>query len=151
MTNSATHDALERAATVSARRLPDLTPAERTALESQFEDRFRNLVEGSSSATGYSFPDLVGFGARASSRSTTSAIRGCEADFDESVIPSQLHAAAELYYIYQHERMKVFQVVDVLRRLFQRRPHAHPARPGRARPLHPREVDSRCATRAATA
>jgi hypothetical protein len=34
------------------------------------------------------------------------------------VIPSQLHAAAELYYIYQHERMKVFQAVDVLVRLF---------------------------------
>ncbi|MFN8640227.1 MAG: hypothetical protein U0802_00655 [Candidatus Binatia bacterium] len=32
---------------------------------------------------------------------------------------SQLHAAAELYYIYQHrERMKVFQVVGVLLRLF---------------------------------
>ena len=44
--------------------------------------------------------------------------RGCRADFDESVTPSQIHAAAELYFIYQNERMKVFQVVDVLRRLF---------------------------------
>jgi hypothetical protein len=34
------------------------------------------------------------------------------------VTPSQIHAAAELYFIYQNERMKVFQVVDVLRRLF---------------------------------
>ena len=34
-------------------------------------------------------------------------------------MPSQLHAAAELYFIYQHERMKVFQVVDVLLRLFR--------------------------------
>ena len=31
---------------------------------------------------------------------------------------TQLHAAAELYFIYQHERMKVFQVVGVLLRLF---------------------------------
>ena len=35
------------------------------------------------------------------------------------MIPSQLHAAADLYYIFQHERMRVFEVVDVLRHLFQ--------------------------------
>lgn len=40
-------------------------------------------------------------------------------DFDKSVIPPQLLAAAELYFIYQVDRMKLFQVVDVLRRLFQ--------------------------------
>jgi hypothetical protein len=42
-----------------------------------------------------------------------------EPDFDDAVVPSQLHAAAELYYIYQHERMKVFQVILVLQRLFR--------------------------------
>ena len=41
------------------------------------------------------------------------------ADFDEAVVPSQLHAAAELYFIYQHERMGVFRVAEVLRRLFR--------------------------------
>ena len=40
-------------------------------------------------------------------------------DFDDSVVPSQLHAAAELYFMYQYERSKVFQVVGVLQRLFQ--------------------------------
>ncbi|MDM9327755.1 hypothetical protein QU803_24090, partial [Enterobacter hormaechei subsp. steigerwaltii] len=40
-------------------------------------------------------------------------------DFDDSIVPSQLHAAAELYYIYQHERMKIFEVVDTLLRLFR--------------------------------
>ena len=34
------------------------------------------------------------------------------------MVQSQIHAAAELYYIYQHERMKVFQVVGVLLRMF---------------------------------
>jgi hypothetical protein len=34
------------------------------------------------------------------------------------VIPTQLHSAAELYYIYQYELMKVFQVASVLLRLF---------------------------------
>ena len=34
------------------------------------------------------------------------------ADFDEAVVPSQLHAAAELYYIYQHEQMGVFRVAE---------------------------------------
>jgi hypothetical protein len=35
------------------------------------------------------------------------------------VVPSQLHAAAELYYIYQHERMGVFRVAEVLRKLYR--------------------------------
>ena len=41
------------------------------------------------------------------------------ADFDDAVVPSQLHAAAELYFIYQHERMGVFRVAEVLRRLYR--------------------------------
>jgi hypothetical protein len=39
-------------------------------------------------------------------------------DFDDSVVSSQVRAAADLYWIYQYERMRAFDVVDVLLRLF---------------------------------
>ena len=42
------------------------------------------------------------------------------ADFDDVVVPSQLHAAAELDSIYQHERIGAFRVADLLRRLHRR-------------------------------
>ncbi|HZD61430.1 MAG TPA: hypothetical protein VE200_01415, partial [Xanthobacteraceae bacterium] len=119
MANSATHDALERLLQRFLRdEMPNLTPAERTALESQFEDRFRDLVERSSGGSGYSFPNLIGFGPEGVKPFDDLPYPRLKADFDESVTPSQIHASAELYFIYQNERMKVFQVVDVLRRLF---------------------------------
>ena len=119
MANSGTHDALERLLQRFLRdEMPNLTPAERAALESQFEDRFRDLVERSTGGTGYSFPNLIGFGPDGVKPFDDLPYPRLKADFDESVTPSQIHAAAELYFIYQNERMKVFQVVDVLRRLF---------------------------------
>jgi len=119
MANSATHDALERLLQRFLRdEMPNLSPAERAALESQFEDRFRDLIEGSTSGTGYSFPNLIGFGPEGVKPFDDLPYPRLKADFDESVTPSQIHSAAELYFIYQNERMKVFQVVDVLRRLF---------------------------------
>ena len=49
MANSGTHDALERLLQRFLRdEMPNLTPAELAALESQFEDRFRDLVERAS-------------------------------------------------------------------------------------------------------
>jgi hypothetical protein len=65
------------------------------------------------------FLDLVGFGGKGTPPFEEVPYPYISPDFDESVIPSQLHASAELYFIYQHERMKVFQVIDVLRRLFR--------------------------------
>jgi hypothetical protein len=119
MANSATHDALERLLQRFLRdELPNLTPAERAALESQFEERFRDLVEKSTTPGGYTFPNLIGFGPEGVKPFDEQPYPRLKADFDESVTPSQIHASAELYFIYQNERMKVFQVVDVLRRLF---------------------------------
>jgi hypothetical protein len=119
MANSATHDALERLLQRFLRdELPNLSPSERTALEGQFEDRFRELMDKSTNGGGYSFPNLIGFGPEGVKPFDDLPYPRLKTDFDESVTPSQIHASAELYFIYQHERMKVFQVVDVLRRLF---------------------------------
>lgn len=99
--------------------LPNLSAEERKAFEQQFESRFQDLLQESAEDGAYGFADLIGFGADGVKPYDDLAFPRLKPDFDAAVIPSQLHAAAELYYIYQHERMKVFEVVDVLRKLFQ--------------------------------
>lgn len=99
--------------------LEQLPPEERKNLEGEFEKRFGELQKGASGDGPYGFADLIGFGGQGVLPFGELPYAHLVPDFDESVIPSQLHAAAELYYIYQHERMKSFQVADVLRQLFQ--------------------------------
>lgn len=98
--------------------LEAMPPEERIKYEQQFENRFEELLQKSAGDGRDGFIDLVGFGEKGAPPFSDIAFPYVKPDFDEAVIPSQLHASAELYYIYQHERMKVFQVVDVLRRLF---------------------------------
>lgn len=98
--------------------LGNLPPEQRQPFEQQFEDRFADLLAKAAGNGSDGFLDLVGFGPNGAQEFEKLAYPHITPDFDESVVPSQLHAAAELYYIYQHERMKIFQVVDVLLRLF---------------------------------
>jgi hypothetical protein len=100
--------------------LAALPPEERQQFEQQFEDRFGELLKKAAHGEGRdAFLDLIGFGAKGPVEFADLSYPYIQPDFDESVVPSQLHAAAELYYIYQHERMKIFQVVEVLLRLFR--------------------------------
>jgi hypothetical protein len=99
--------------------LPGLSATDRAAFESEFEDRYGELLQRSSSATPPSFSDLVGLGEGPVKEFDALPVPMLRNDFDESIIPPQLQASAELYYIYQMERMRLFQVVAVLRRLFQ--------------------------------
>lgn len=99
--------------------LTKLSPEERSEFERSFESRFEELLKNSAGDDEDGFLDLVGFGKKGVAPFEELSFPYISPDFDESVIPSQLHAAAELYFIYQHERMKIFQVVDVLRRLFR--------------------------------
>lgn len=100
--------------------LATIPPEERRAFEQQFEDRFADLVQrgAETQAGGDGFLDLIGFGGKGPVAFEEMAYPYVKPDFDDSVVPSQLHAAAELYFIYQYERSKVFQVVDTLLRLF---------------------------------
>src|SRR5262245_6572618 len=99
--------------------LAEMPPEERQKYEGQFEQRFQDLLKGAAGDGKDGFLNLIGFGGEGTPPFEKLSFPFITPDFDDAVIPSQLHAAAELYYIYQHERMKVFQVVDVLRRLFQ--------------------------------
>lgn len=100
--------------------LAGIPPEERRAFEQQFEDRFAELLQQGADAPsgGDGFLDLLGFGGKGPVAFEEMGYPHIKPDFDDSVVPSQLHAAAELYFIYQYERSKVFQVVDVLLRLF---------------------------------
>ncbi|MCZ8129037.1 MULTISPECIES: hypothetical protein [Microcystis] len=98
-----------------------MPPEERKQYEQQLEDRFGELLKGAAdgSSSPDSFLDLIGFRPKGPIPFENVSYPYIQPDFDDSVVPSQLHAAAELYYIYQHERMKVFQVIQVLQRLFR--------------------------------
>ena len=98
--------------------LATLAPEQRQQYEQQFEDRFGELLKSASPDSSDGFLDLVGFGAKGPLEFGDLDKPHIDPDFDDSVVPSQLHAAADLYYIYQHERMKVFQVAEVLHSLF---------------------------------
>lgn len=99
--------------------LAALPPEQRQQYEQQFEDRFGELLKNAANGGADGFLDLIGFGGKGPVEFDTLPYPYIQPDFDDSVVPSQLHAAAELYYVYQHERMKIFQVVDVLLRLFR--------------------------------
>lgn len=99
--------------------LADMSPEDRKAFEQQFEQRFAQLQKDAAGNGSHGFIDLLGFGDKGVQPFGDLSYPYITPDFDQAVIPSQLHAAAELYYIHQHELMKVFKVVDVLRQLFQ--------------------------------
>jgi hypothetical protein len=99
--------------------LEGLPPDQRRAVAQEFEARFAELLKGASGDGGDAFIDLVGLGKEGVRPFGDVAYPNLVADFDEAVVPSQLHAAAELYFIYMHERMGVFRVAEVLRRLFR--------------------------------
>ncbi|MBL0010185.1 MAG: hypothetical protein IPP22_02540 [Nitrosomonas sp.] len=100
--------------------LANTPPEQRQQFENGFEDRFNELLKNAANNSGRDgFMDLIGLGEKGPVDFDQISYPYVQPDFDDSVVPSQLHAAAELYYIYQHERMKIFEVVEVLLRLFR--------------------------------
>ena len=100
--------------------LAAMPPEQRQKFEGGFEQRFGELLKGAASSEGRDgFLDLIGFGDKGAPDFDQISYPFIQPDFDDAIVPSQLHAAAELYYIYQHERMKIFEVVDTLLRLFR--------------------------------
>ena len=99
--------------------LADLPQEERAAFEQEFQKRFDSFLARDTGEGRGGFVDLIAFSGKGVQPFADLPYPRLQPDFDESVIPSQLHAAAELYYIYQFERMQIFEVARVLRRLFE--------------------------------
>ena len=99
--------------------LAELPPEQRPAFEQQSEQRFAQFLKDSAGDGQDGFLDMIGFGGEGVLPFGELSYPHITPDFDESIIASQVHAAGELYYIYNHEKMKIFQVVDVLRQLFR--------------------------------
>lgn len=108
-------------ATFLREQLASMPAEERKLYEHQLEDRFGELLKDAADGTGSQdgFLDMIGLSGKGPVPFENVSYPYIQPDFDDSVVPSQLHASAELYYIYQHERMKVFQVIQVLQRLFR--------------------------------
>lgn len=99
--------------------LAEIPPEQRQQYQDLLEKRLDALAKGAANGgSSADFASLVGLGKDGSLPFDSLTFPRLESDFDEAVIPTQLHSAAELYYIHQHERMKVFQVAGVLLRLF---------------------------------
>jgi hypothetical protein len=99
--------------------LADVPPEQRARYQSLFQQRAEELVASAADgAAPTAFTDLIGLGAQGLQSFDALGVSMPKSDFDEAVVPTQLHAAADLYSLYQHERMKVFQVAGVLLKLF---------------------------------
>jgi hypothetical protein len=98
--------------------LAGLPPDERQAVAAELEARFGTLLGRAAGDHQTSFADLIGLGPNGPKPFGDIAWPNLVADFDDAVVPSQLHAAAELYYICQLEIAGVFRVAEILRRLF---------------------------------
>jgi hypothetical protein len=99
--------------------MQNLPPEQREGLSTQFEQRLGELMSKAGGNSEGAFYDLIGLGPQGEMGFDKVGYPHISPDFDEAIVPSQLHAAAELYYLYQHERMKIFEVVDTLVRLFR--------------------------------
>jgi hypothetical protein len=99
--------------------LEGLPPEERQRVAAEMEARFSQLSQGAAGDGKDAFVDLVGLAPGGPPAFGDIAWPQLIADFDDAVVPSQIHAAAELYFIFMHERMGVFKVADILRRLFR--------------------------------
>ncbi|NMG10279.1 hypothetical protein [Brasilonema sp. UFV-L1] len=91
------------------------------ALTDQIEDMVTQLEEAEAKTApppDGGLAELIGIGKDAAAKvSATRLPKGVE-DYDEQVSSERILAVADLYYLYQHERMGVFRVVKKLQELF---------------------------------
>lgn len=99
--------------------LPTVPPEQQAQFQQELQDRGEQLsrAAGAPARAGDPFTQLLGFDGGAAAFDDL-GVSDLPADFEEySAQPTQLAAAADLYFVYQYERMKVFAVADTLVRL----------------------------------
>jgi hypothetical protein len=106
------------------RAAPDLiaNPALADALTNWLDDQIRKLDDADKAAPGPpdgGVAELAGIGPTAASNLGVASLPVGVANYDDSVASERIQAMADLYYIYQHERVGVFRAVRQLQALFK--------------------------------
>src|ERR1700722_10011537 len=98
--------------------LRDVPSDQRDELEDELARRFAQLSDTAGGKKQNAFFDLLGFGKNGTMAFADVPSPSVAADFDDSIFPSQIHAAAQLYFVFQYERMGVFRIAKILKDLF---------------------------------
>lgn len=91
------------------------------ALTQQVDDLLNQVVEENTKATAPpdgGLAELIGIGNETAPKIDLTRLPEGVEDYDEQVASERILAVADLYYLYQHERVGVFQVVRKLQELF---------------------------------
>jgi hypothetical protein len=97
---------------------PALADAVTKALDDMLA-KVADAADAAPTAADAGFAQLIGLGADAATElgQTRAPVRVSE--YDETVTPERISAVADLYYIYQHETIGVFRVMQKLKELFE--------------------------------
>jgi hypothetical protein len=98
--------------------LRDIPPEQRDQLEEELARRYSKLTNTAGGSEQNAFFDLLGFGKNGTLSFADVPAPPVAADFDDAIFPSQIQASAQLYFIFQHERMGVFRIAKILKDLF---------------------------------
>ena len=110
--------------TVTGRLASDLiqNPQLADALTKQIDEMLASVVDADAQAApppDKGLAQLVGVGPEAATEFGTTRIPPGVEPYDETVTSERIIAVGDLYYIYQHERIGVFRVVQKLQELFR--------------------------------
>ncbi len=116
-------DQFEKARQILAQRLETTTnPALMDELTRRLSEMELMVTDADAKATpppDKGLAQLIGVGPEAASQISNTRIPPGVEQYDEAVVSERVIAAGDLYYIYQHERIGVFRVVQKLQELFR--------------------------------
>jgi hypothetical protein len=110
--------------TVASRLSSDLlqNPQLADALTQQIDDLLQSVVDADAAATpppDKGLAQLAGVGPEAATAFGQTRIPPGVVEYDETIVSERMMAVGDLYYIYQHEQIGVFRVMQKLQELFR--------------------------------
>lgn len=82
-------------------------------------NKFDASQNGKGTPTDGGLSDLIGLGKDAPANLGETQVSGGVVDYDDTVTSDRILATADLYYLYMHERLGVFRVMNKLQELFR--------------------------------
>jgi hypothetical protein len=109
---------------VTSRLAPDLisNPQLADALTKQIDDMLKSVVDADTKAPpppDKGLAELAGIGPQAAAEFGTARVPAGVEAYDETITSERIVAIGDVYYLYQHERIGVFRVVQKLQELFR--------------------------------